>query len=104
MNIAVEMIGDVVDGNCNTSVLVSADCDLVLPIRMIKGKWPKYMVFAYFPPNKFSNDLQNEADAIKNLLSLLSLTTVLLNLLIHTPPLASPSKPFHHHPAAKPLP
>ncbi len=64
--IAVKMIRNVVLQKCNISILVSADSDLLPAIDFIREFDPKHKIFVYFPPGRFSFDLDDKADkAIK---------------------------------------
>ena len=62
VNIAVEMIKNVVQNKCDISVLISADSDLIPPINLIRELDPKHRLFTYFPPNRYSIDLLNNSD------------------------------------------
>lgn len=62
VNIACHMIKDVVQNECDLTILVSADSDLVPPIKTIKALNPSHPVHVYFPPNKYSNDLRDQAN------------------------------------------
>ncbi|WP_370088619.1 NYN domain-containing protein [Ekhidna sp.] len=64
VNIAVEMIRNVIQGNCDTSILVSADSDLVPPIKLIKQLYQKHKIYTHFPPDRHSVDLKNNSDSI----------------------------------------
>jgi len=61
VHIAVQMIRDVVLGNCDISILVSADSDLIPPIDFIREIKPNHKIFVYFPPNRFSYDLKQKS-------------------------------------------
>ncbi len=63
VRIAVQMIRDVVQNNCDISIIVSADSDLIPPIEFIKEYTPQHKIIAYFPPNKFSYNLKGIANA-----------------------------------------
>jgi uncharacterized LabA/DUF88 family protein len=67
VKIAVKMISDVVNNVCDISILVSADSDLVPPIDFIRNYKPSQKIFVYFPPNRFSSNLNSLADSIKKL-------------------------------------
>jgi len=67
VNIAVEMIRGVVMAKCDASVIVSADSDLIPPVRFIREFAPGHKIFVYFPPDRYSADLQHSADAVINL-------------------------------------
>ena len=49
---------------CDISIIVSADSDLVPAIELIREFNPLHKVFVYFPPNRFSFDLNSKADGI----------------------------------------
>ncbi len=61
VHIAVQMIRDVVLDQCDTSVLISADSDLIPPIDFINEIKPTHKIFVYFPPARFSYDLKQKA-------------------------------------------
>lgn len=61
VHIAVQMIRDVVLDECDISILISADSDLIPPIDFIKEIKPKHKIFVYFPPARFSYDLRQKA-------------------------------------------
>ena len=62
VNIAVEMLGDAADDAFDTAILVSADGDLVGPVRAVRERHGKRVVVA-FPPGRESRHLRREADA-----------------------------------------
>ena len=62
VNIAVKMIRDIVLDNCDISIMVSADSDLAPPIDFIREYKPLHKIIVYFPPARFSYDLQNKAN------------------------------------------
>lgn len=61
------MISDVVNGVCDISILVSADSDLVPPIEFIKSYKPDHKIYVYFPPDRYSSNLQSIANNFKKL-------------------------------------
>jgi len=63
VNIAVEMMRDAFDDNFDTALLVSADSDLVPPIRAIHELNMKRRIVIAFPLRRFSEDLKTTADA-----------------------------------------
>lgn len=67
VNIAVEMIRNVIFKKADISVLISADSDLIPPLYLIRELSVEHKVFCYFPPKRHSADLQNLADAVINL-------------------------------------
>lgn len=62
VHIAVQMIRDIVLDQCDISVLISADSDLIPPINFINELKPKHKIFVYFPPSRFSYDLKQKAN------------------------------------------
>jgi uncharacterized LabA/DUF88 family protein len=67
VKIAVKMISDVVNDVCDISILVSADSDLVPPIDFIRNYKPEHKIFVYFPPNRFSSNLNSLANSTRKL-------------------------------------
>lgn len=67
VNIAVQLIRNVVMDKCDISIIVSADSDLVPPIEFIRELDPNHKIFCYFPPKRYSTDLSHRSDAIQNL-------------------------------------
>lgn len=64
VNIAVEMIRNVVQDKCDASVVVSADSDLIPPIRLIRELNVEHKIYCHFPPKRHSADLQHTADGL----------------------------------------
>ena len=62
VRVATTMISDVVNNKCDVSILISADSDLIPPIDFIREFKPSHKIFVYFPPKRFSFDLQNKSD------------------------------------------
>lgn len=67
VKIATKMIADVVGDNCDISILVSADSDLVPPIEFIRSLKPTHKIYVYFPPNRYSSNLNSMANNTKKL-------------------------------------
>lgn len=67
VHIAVQMIRDIVLDQCDISVLISADSDLIPPINFINELKPKHKIFVYFPPSRFSYDLKQKANNVISL-------------------------------------
>jgi len=59
VNIAIKMIDDCLLGKVDTIVLVSADGDLLTPLKLINERFPNVKIRIYFPPG-------NKSDALKN--------------------------------------
>jgi len=68
VNIAVEMIRNVFLERCDISILVSADSDLLPALKLIREFSPMHKIFVYFPPKRYSADLEHNADAVINLI------------------------------------
>lgn len=62
VRIATQIIRDVVKNNCDISIIVSADSDLIPPIEFIREFKPQHKIYSYFPPNRFSYDLKNKSN------------------------------------------
>jgi len=63
VNIAVEMLTDAFMDSFDVAILISADSDLVAPIKSIKHLFPGKQVIIAFPPSRFSFELKNIANA-----------------------------------------
>jgi len=59
VNISVQMMRDCALDNVDTIILVTADSDLLPPLKTIKKDHPNKRIKIYFPPKGFSNDLNN---------------------------------------------
>lgn len=62
VRLATAMISDVVKGKCDTSILVSADSDIIPAIDFIRSFKPEHKIYVYFPPHRVSFDLRQKAD------------------------------------------
>ena len=62
VNIAIEMIKNVIRNKNDISILVSADSDLLPSIHLIRELEPNHKIFTYFPPNRYSVDLNLNSD------------------------------------------
>jgi len=63
VNIATQLLSDAFSNHFDVAILISADSDLVGPIKMVKNLFPTKKVVVAFPPNRTSNELQNTASA-----------------------------------------
>jgi hypothetical protein len=63
VNIAVEMLTDAFLDHFDTAILVSADSDLVAPLKRIKALFRHKRVVVAFPPARFSFALKEVANA-----------------------------------------
>ena len=62
VNIAVYMVRNVLYKNCDVSVLVSADSDLLPVLDLIREIDPLHKINVFFPPLRHSVDLETHAD------------------------------------------
>ncbi len=63
VNIATELLRDAFENKFDTAILLSADSDLVPPIRVIRELFALKRVVAVFPPARFSHHLKTVAHA-----------------------------------------
>jgi uncharacterized LabA/DUF88 family protein len=61
VNIAVALLTDAFDDRFDTALVMSADSDLVPPLRTIRARFPAKRVIVAFPPERSSFDLRNIA-------------------------------------------
>jgi uncharacterized LabA/DUF88 family protein len=61
VNIAVELMSDVFQDRLDMALLVSADSDLVGPVKVISRLFPQKQVIVAFPPARFSDALKGAA-------------------------------------------
>jgi uncharacterized LabA/DUF88 family protein len=61
VNIAVEMLADAFSDAFDVALLVSADSDLVAPVRKIRQLFPEKRIVPCFPPERYSSDLKAAA-------------------------------------------
>jgi uncharacterized LabA/DUF88 family protein len=61
VNIAVEMLKDAYGDRFDVALLISADSDLVPPVRAIRELFPSKRIVAAFPPGRSSINLANSA-------------------------------------------
>jgi uncharacterized LabA/DUF88 family protein len=73
VNIAVELMSDAFQDHLDLALLVSADSDLVGPVKAIRALFPRKRVVIAFPPARYSSALKDVADGYtriaRNLLS-----------------------------------
>jgi uncharacterized LabA/DUF88 family protein len=62
VNIAVNMIKNVLYKNCDKSILVSADSDLLPALDLMREIDPSHKINCLFPPLRHSIDLENHSD------------------------------------------
>lgn len=61
VNIATELLSDAFANAFDTAFLVSADSDLVAPVRKVLVLYPKKRIICVFPPDRFSKELSKIA-------------------------------------------
>ena len=61
VNIAVELMSDAFQDRLDMALLVSADSDLVGPVKAIRRLFPQKQVIVAFPPARFSDALKGAA-------------------------------------------
>jgi len=62
VNIAVEILKDAYQDNFDVALLVSADSDLVPPVKTVRELFPSKRVVVAFPPDRHSVALADSAD------------------------------------------
>ena len=63
VNIATELMSDAFQDEFDIALLVSADSDLVGPIRAVRRLFGKKRITVAFPPSRYSNALKRAANA-----------------------------------------
>ena len=63
VNIATHLLIDAHQNTFDTALLISADSDLVPPVKIVGNNFPGKRVVAAFPPKRWSNDLAQAATA-----------------------------------------
>lgn len=63
VNIAVQLLGDAVDDNFDTALLISGDSDLTEPVSWLRSRFPSKRIIIAFPPARHSNQLTKTAHA-----------------------------------------
>lgn len=67
VNIALELVADAFDDHFDTALLISADSDLVGPVKRVKKRFPQKRIIVVFPPKRHSVALEDVADACLHL-------------------------------------
>ena len=62
VNIAVEILKDAYEDKFDVALLISADSDLVPPVKALKELFPNKRIVITFPPGRYSVDLANSVD------------------------------------------
>jgi len=63
VNIATELLVDAFQDAFDTALLISADSDLVAPVRAVRSRFPAKRVVVVFPPRRQSIQLKDAASA-----------------------------------------
>ncbi len=67
VQIATHLLVDAFTDKFDRAVLITADSDLVPPIKMIKDHFPQKQIHLMFPPQRFSYQLQEVADVYETI-------------------------------------
>ena len=62
VNIAVQLMTDAFQDRFDTAILISADSDLVSPVRAVRRLFPSKRVVVAFPPDRESGELKKYAN------------------------------------------
>ena len=62
VNIATEILKDAYRDKFDVALLISADSDLVPPVKTVRELFPNKRIVIAFPPARWSADLANSAD------------------------------------------
>lgn len=63
VQIAVQLLQDAYEDRFDTALVISADSDLVPPIRAVRTRFPAIQIVVAFPPKRNSVDLKKAASA-----------------------------------------
>jgi uncharacterized LabA/DUF88 family protein len=63
VNISVEILKDTFDNAYDTALLLSADSDLVAPVRLIRERFPHKRIVMACPPDRQSKELERHVSA-----------------------------------------
>lgn len=63
VNIAVEILKDAYQGKFDVALLISADSDLIPPVKTVRELFPDKRVVVASPPGRYSSALAHAADA-----------------------------------------
>ena len=61
VNIAIELMSDAYQNRFDVALLISADSDLVGPVRAVQRLFPQKRIVVAFPPDRFSSALKDVA-------------------------------------------
>lgn len=87
VNIALQMLDDAYQNNCDRMIVVSGDSDLVPAVELVKQRFPRIQITVYIPsrhPRRgAATELRNAADKNKTLPTVLFKNTQFPNSLIN---------------------
>lgn len=67
VNIAVQLMTDAFQDRFDRAIVISADSDLVSPVRAVRELFPKKHVVVAFPPERVSSELKRHASGYVNI-------------------------------------
>jgi uncharacterized LabA/DUF88 family protein len=67
VRIATQIISDVYKNNCDITVIVSADSDMLPSVEVIREINPEHKIYVYFPPLRHSVSLSNSCNGERKL-------------------------------------
>ncbi|MDJ0730832.1 MAG: NYN domain-containing protein [Crocosphaera sp.] len=79
VNIALQMLDDAYQNNCDRMIVVSGDSDLVPAVELVRKRFPRIQIFVYIPSRDkkrgAATELRNAANKNKTLPTALFKTT-----------------------------
>ncbi|MFJ1431323.1 NYN domain-containing protein [Capnocytophaga canimorsus] len=67
VRLATQMVADVYNKRCDITIIVTADSDIMPSVELIREINPEHQIFVYFPPLRFSKNLENSCNASRKL-------------------------------------
>jgi uncharacterized LabA/DUF88 family protein len=67
VRIATQMINNVQKEQCDITIIVSADSDIIPAVELIRDINPAHKIYVYFPPLRYSLNLSNACDTERKL-------------------------------------
>ncbi|TXI90331.1 MAG: NYN domain-containing protein [Chryseobacterium sp.] len=64
VNIAIHLLRNIFYKNCDTSIIVTADSDIVPVLKLAKEIDPTHKIICHFPPSRNSNAIKKAADTV----------------------------------------
>lgn len=59
VQLGVEMVSDILQKNCDSAIVISADSDLVPVYKKVRQIDPEFSIYVIFPPHRSSNEVKN---------------------------------------------